>query len=223
MTTIPDLRALLRDVTPHMGTDDSLPMLCGIKVEADDRHLYLIATDRYTLAATRRAAPGIGTWSAFLDTDDVKAITALGRIAGTRPIALSHDGRRLTARVGGHALTLDPNDTENGEGLGSFPRWRPMVREALAAAPDLTTEVALNARFLARWGGHLRGTDACAPCLVWGSGIRHKPIVITRGEDFIGLQMPIHLGHTTGEPTALERVRDAWNTTLTADRPAIAA
>ncbi|MFE2869784.1 hypothetical protein [Embleya sp. NPDC059259] len=215
MTEIPDFRDLIQDVTPHMGKDETLPMLCGIRVEADDHHLYLVATDRYTLAVTRRVAPGIGTWTTFLDLDDVKAITALGRIARLRRIDLEHDGRHLTARVGTHALTLDTKDVEG------VPSWRPLVREALAAKPQDAPQIVLNARMLARWGHHLRW--GAEPLLMWATGPR-TPLVIVRGEDFVGLHMPVRVSlPDEDERPRRDAARTAWTQALTAERPALAA
>lgn len=213
MTVIPDFRDLIQDVTPHIGTDKSLPMLCGIRVEADGHHLYLIATDRYTLAVARRAVPGIGTWTAFLDTADIKAVAALGRIARGNVIDLDHDGHHLTVRAGALALTVDVKEAE------SFPQWRPLVHSALAAQRQ-DSEIVLNARMLARWGHHLRGADAL---LMWGTG-PHKPIVVIRGEDFVGLHMPARLAMLDqDEQPTRDAARDAWTRALNADRPAVAA
>lgn len=52
--TTRELHELIAPVIPHAGTDPELPELGVIRLEVRDDVLYAVATDRYTMAATRR-------------------------------------------------------------------------------------------------------------------------------------------------------------------------
>ncbi|MFF7248974.1 hypothetical protein ACFZBU_34265 [Embleya sp. NPDC008237] len=214
VTVITDFRSMLRDVAPHMGTDDTLPAWFGIRVEADDRHVHLIATDRYTLAVARRAAPRIGTWTARLTPTDVKALDALCRISRTHNVELAHDGTRPTVRVDTHTLILDNPDTDHD----AFPNWKPLVRKALAAASAPTREVAVNARYLARWGRALSRSESSEPALIT-TAEPGGPLVVARGLDFIGLQMPVKVNVPDTDRSPMDKIRDAWTWTLDGTAP----
>ncbi|MGW0587439.1 hypothetical protein [Streptosporangium sp. NPDC002607] len=51
--TTRELHALIAPVLPHTGTDPEVPELGVIRLETRDDVIYAIATDRYTMAATR--------------------------------------------------------------------------------------------------------------------------------------------------------------------------
>jgi DNA polymerase III sliding clamp (beta) subunit (PCNA family) len=49
---------LLKPVLPHACTDAEVPEICVVRLEGRDRIVYAVATDRYTLAATRHRLDG---------------------------------------------------------------------------------------------------------------------------------------------------------------------
>lgn len=220
MITVPDFRTMLNQVTPHISTDDTLPLLCGVRIEACRDGVFLIATDRFSLAVARHPEPPVDLWTAFMTTADIKAYRALAAAAGTRAASLELDCGDVRITVGGYTLPL-PDRT----GLGAFPDWRKRLRDAVASAPHLTDPVSLAPHLLVRWNtpvpGHQprrtrtantgAGVDRGGALTVWSGG-PHEPVVFARGDHFLGAQMPIRFKDDTTDRAAA--VRDAWSGAL---------
>ncbi|MFI6588349.1 hypothetical protein [Embleya sp. NPDC050493] len=194
--------AQLRDVRAHISDEPGLTMLHGVHLEAGGGRLYVVATNRFTLAATCRDTPGIGTWDVLMPRAEVDTVLNLARVAGTDDAHLARTPTGLVVHIGEYTVAVDRAD-EHGE----FPRrmWRTKVTTALAAGPALDTEIVVDRRRLAAFAPtHDTETGAVQ---LWGSGGPHDPLVITRGTDYIGLLMPMRRG--TDGPT-LDEVRAAW-------------
>ncbi|WP_405011002.1 hypothetical protein [Kitasatospora sp. NBC_01539] len=224
--TLPDLPTIIRQLTPHIGTDETLPVLNGIYLEATGTHLYACATDRYTFALTRRKAPETtqDTWSAVIARTD---LTALRALCPTRrhaaELTLTHD--RPTTRTPDGSLTVSDGTrslrlSANAPLAGHFPKWRPLFATALAAEPQLTEEAHYSAAFLARWAH--APTNRYEPLTTWSAGPR-KPLLVAAGHDFLGLQMPIRHDDRPGAPDDERHDRTALRTTWTDTLNAIAA
>src|SRR5206468_1836670 len=86
-------------VSGHMFPNDLYPWLHGIYFEAEREFLYAVATDRHTVAATRRkleTGPG-QPWSVFVPADVLKSVRAFARLNRRTPLHLdtapdSHTG-----------------------------------------------------------------------------------------------------------------------------------
>ncbi|GAA4978120.1 hypothetical protein GCM10023205_52540 [Yinghuangia aomiensis] len=227
MLDIDDFRTMLDQVSPHIGTDDSTPALCGVRMEASNRGLLLVATDRFTLAMSRNPEPSTHPWATFLTAADVKAYKALAVASRTRAARIGMVEGALMISVGEHAMALPDRS-----GLAAdFPGWRRIVRDAVEAAPNLTAPITLAPRLLARWHTHIpawrtthRGLTGTVPAgpdrggalTVWSGG-PNKPIVVARGDHFLGVQMPMRHGDDHAGPVA--NVRDAWQHALTEPSP----
>lgn len=183
MLEIKGMLGMLDQVAPHMSTDSNLPGLCGVQLEADGGTVYAVATDRYTMAVSRRSLDhGHATWSAWLPRETVNRIRAfLTDCAGRIDVEMRRG--RLTIAAAGRRMTVDAAVPV----WIWIPRWRPVVTAALTAAPSLDREVGLSVSFLARWG-HIAGPHT--KLTVWATGPR-KPLVLAAGSDFIGLHMPL--------------------------------
>ena len=215
MTTLREFTHLLREVAPHLGTDDTLPMLCGIHLESDGRYLYAAATDRYTIAVARRPLADDGTpepWTAFLTTADLKAVHAITPPRSNGTATLHLDNTHLNVRIGEHTLTL-PDRTKEA---ASFPKWRPLLADALACEPHLTDDLRLQPSFLARWSKSAATGERWTPLTIWASA-PDKPVVLARGEDFIGLLMPVRYDRPA--PAGRQAIRTAWAETLHVPAP----
>ncbi|MGY3341042.1 hypothetical protein ACVW0K_007235 [Streptomyces filamentosus] len=204
---------LIDRTADHIG-DATLPVLNGVRVEADAEHLYAVATDRYTLAAARYRHHGLDG-EAFARTIPARALPALRRWLtdqpGSAPVTLTHaDGKlRFTAEAGEMTLTTD--DAQDYIG------WRGLLRDILAATTDRPKGDAdgdqedlpvLDARLLTRFttaGTYLRIRTGPGPALLVG-------------EDFLGAQSPVrsrHEGFGAGTDDTLGGVRALWKTGLT--------
>ena len=217
---ITDFPYLLEQITPHMSADKTLPELHGICFEASGEYLYAIASDRYTLAVSRRkveTGPN-EPWSVFVTADTLKSVRAFTKLNRRTPLHLDRrrgtDDDLLSLRAGHLALEVPTLE-------GELPRlwagdWRRYVAEAVAADPDLRREVHLSPGMLARWGkagGAARGE----PLTVWATSPR-RPLVIACGPDFLGLQMPITV-HADGPGETPSSIREQWADALSRPLP----
>ncbi|NEA57978.1 hypothetical protein G3I60_28415 [Streptomyces sp. SID13666] len=206
---IVDFPHLLKQITPHISADTTLPVINGVRFEADATHLYAIATDRYTMAVTRRPVHR-GTaagWSAFVSAADLKAVRSFATLTRMTPLFLdlSAGGQCLSFTAGAMALAVP---TVNLSGARRID-WRTFIADAMRAVPNLTTELDLNPTFLGRWGSAARNV----PLTVWGAGPT-KPLLIACGDDFVGLQMPVQ-NRDTKSPSRQSALHHLWADALT--------
>ncbi|MFI8426014.1 hypothetical protein [Streptomyces sp. NPDC085479] len=206
---------LIDRTADHIG-DATLPVLHGVRLEADAEHLYAVATDRYTLAVARYRHHGLDG-KAFARTVPARALPALRRWLTDQPgdahITLTPvDGKlRFTTEAGEMTLTTDGDQDYIG--------WRGLLRDILAKTtdrPEVDTDgdqedlPVLDARLLTRFttaDTHLR--------IRTGPG--RTPALLV-GEDFLGAQSPVrsrHEGFGAGTDDTLGGVRALWETGLT--------
>src|SRR5450755_2309377 len=124
------LRLMLTAVLPHAGSDDSLPVLCGVNFEMRGGTLFLVATDRYTIGVTREPVPG----AIAAELPDQSALL---------PLEAARDLRRMLKKQAGVAAILIENGkltVEAGFVSGSwatfadgkFPEWRGLLHRGLS-------------------------------------------------------------------------------------------
>jgi hypothetical protein len=211
-----ELRAWIGAVLPHAATDDTLPVLTKVVVEAADGVLYALATDRYTLAVSRHWPPDPVS-GALTVTVAARALHTLLRQIKPR------DSVRLTLNETG--LTLDHLDRHGdpclsyrlpnaGEPLRDLADWRTWLTKRVAQAPGpILTDprgVGLNPAYLARFK---TASD--------GDPLEMRPagsvMVVTCGVHFLGLIAAMDL--TGDRETSADPLTD-WLPDLTADRAA---
>ncbi|MFE0460749.1 hypothetical protein ACFW1A_16020 [Kitasatospora sp. NPDC058965] len=214
--TLTDLPHLVRQLKPHICTDDTLPVLGGLYLEATGTHLHALATDRYTFALARReAAETTGQpWRALLTLTDLAALRAvtparqrtaeftLTYIPGA---TLGGEDSRLTVSTGDRWLTIPANTPLADQ----YPKWRHVFAGALWAEPSQEQETHLSADYLARWT-HATG-GRYEPVTTWTTG-PGKPVVFAAGHDFLGLQMPIRQDWDSSRPLRERSDRAALRT-----------
>ncbi|MFB7618743.1 hypothetical protein [Kitasatospora sp. NPDC056181] len=210
--TVTDLPTIVRQLSPHISRDDTLPSLCGIYLEATGTHLFATATDRYTFALARREAAEPEPWKALITHADLTALRALFPARRPADLTLTHsrgctrnpDGW-LTVSDGTRSLRLSAGATL----ARKFPKWRPLFADALAAEPHQDTETLYNAAFLARWP---KAAERHQPLTTWSAG-PGKPLLVAAGPDFLGLQMPVRLDRQPDTPARERQDRAALRTT----------
>ncbi|MFD9691052.1 hypothetical protein ACFWXO_35415 [Kitasatospora sp. NPDC059088] len=218
--TLADLPRIVRQLTPHISPDNTLPPIHGIYLEADGTHLFAAATDRYTFALTRREAAETEPWKAFIARPDLTALRALFPTRN-RPADLTLAHHRGCTRTPEGLLTLSDgtrslNLSANARQAKNFPKWRPLFATALAAEPYQDTEACYRPEFLARWA---KAAENHQPLTTWSTG-PGKPLLVAAGPDFLGLHMPIHLPDHKPETPVRDRydrtaLRTVWADTLT--------
>jgi hypothetical protein len=177
------LRTMLQQVAPHMGEDDSLPVLNAVHLEARDGYLFAAASDRYTIAVARNTLLGPDqTWRAMIPAGDLATITAWLKSAD--------DNIELTVTenppISDLTLTCQGSVLKTTASIGNgFPQWRTIMRSALAADPEPVPLSTWTTKYLTRW------KHADKTLHAWQAG-PNKPLVFAdRAGSFLGMQMPV--------------------------------
>jgi len=127
----PVLADAIEQVLTATAREPGMPVLGGLRFEADPEAVTLTATDRYRLSSRTLvpAEPAAVTWAATVDGDDLRAAVAeIRRSARVRVDATPHGIRlRLAGRADQHCRLLSEE----------FPDHRLM----LASLPEVTTRV----------------------------------------------------------------------------------
>ncbi|MFF8604077.1 hypothetical protein ACF065_33805 [Streptomyces sp. NPDC015232] len=204
------LARLIDRTADHIG-DDTLPVINGVRIEADAEHLYAVATDRYTLAVARYRHHGLDG-EAFARTIPARALPALRRWLTDQPggaaVTLTAADGKLRFVTAAGEMTLTTDDAQDYIG------WRGLLRDVIAKTAETgggqEDLPVLDARLLARFttaDTHLRvktGPDRTATLLV--------------GEEFLGAQMPArsrHMGFDADADDTLGGIRALWEAGLT--------
>lgn len=200
MTTINahKLKRLITQTRPHASTDDTLPVINGVRFECDGIHIHALATDRYTFAAARtKVREETDTWSVTVTEQTLSWLVPwLEAHEGDTILDLTVEGRTVTIADDDGKLTVPADDS-------TFPKWQHLFRAALKDASTSGDLVSVDTEMLARWKAadtHLRAWQAEA----------EKPLLLI-GDNFLGLQMPCrYSGTLKTRPEAL----DAWSGSL---------
>ncbi|MFB7940495.1 hypothetical protein [Streptomyces sp. NPDC056049] len=199
----------LLDRTADHICDEYLPILHGIRLEADTTFLYAIATDRYTLAVARYRHHGLDG-APFARTIPARALPALRRWLtdqpGSDPVALTLTDGRICFTAPHSEMSLAVDDSQQ------FIGWRGLLRDVIAKTKDgdETPFPAVTTRLLTRFAAaderlRVRTAPGCEA-------------VLLVGEDFLGAQKPVrsrHEGFDTGLADSLEDVSALWDGSLT--------
>lgn len=201
------LGLLIDKTIAHVG-DETIKPLHGIRLDADGRYLYTVASDRYTLAVARYRLNHGDTaqepWACTLPGASLKALrewTASHKGAVSITIQAGEDTVVFSSEQATFSVSVD-------RGL-EFPDWRGLIRTITEYAVEDRPFPAFASVMLARFGSaedyfRLRVTaDQKAALLV--------------AEDFIGAVMPTRhagLGPVTVE--TFDKARDLWQWTLAA-------
>lgn len=183
--TAHDLHRMLTQVIPHMGKDDTMPVLCAVYIEARGDQLLAIATDRFTMGVARHAVVNEGDWKAVIPAGAIPAVTEWLNNADSAPVVLTVETEDDLVR-----LVLTGNDGSLLSGYTpsayrEFPNWRAALNTQVAADPQPVPLTAYNTKFLARW------KRADTQLYAWQPGPLKALILMDDRGDFLGMQMPI--------------------------------
>lgn len=218
---IHQLRELVTPVLPFAGSDDMLPVLCAVRIEAHGPWLTATATDRFRLAVQRVKAPE-GTWPEWSATVPLSTLRSLLRTF--RPqrgmdsqVSLSIDGDLLRVVSAGALIDMDDAAITYPLERGQFPGVHSIIRKALAAETVAGAHTAVNPKFLAAMpvGHQAIRIKVSAP---------NEPVPFTDGEDFICIVMPRRVvgGATPSEAAGFPPMPDGWTKILAEPKKATA-
>jgi len=187
--TASELRRMLQQVTPHMSDpEDGLPVISCIQFQARAGWLYAAATDRYTIAVSRREVATTENLTGYIPGHLVPALTAwldglanLGEAVGlTLPVVEDPAEVVLTSSgLGNFTVQYDTGDFEK------FPDWRKILHAALTCEPGPIPLTGFTAKFLARW------QHAAEKLITWQEAPGKPLVLLDELGYFAGLHMPI--------------------------------
>jgi DNA polymerase-3 subunit beta len=146
-----ELRATLRRVTIAASTDDRLPILNAVQVNAEDGALELYATDRYRLATDHIMGAGSGSASFLIKRSTIKA---LDRFLVGDTVKIGLDGQNIIIHTEAATFTTIGVD-------GDYPKIRTLFPENTAASFEFDRAVLLESAKVAE-----RMNEKYSPCHV---------------------------------------------------------
>jgi hypothetical protein len=212
--TASEFRSLVEPVLPLAGSDDTLPVLTAVQVQAEGKWLTASATDRFRAGIKRiekRASDEDPTieWPTFAALIPTRAIRSLLTMYKPRrgtmdpTLTLTVEGNRLTAEAVGLFAMFDAGRFVYTLQDGEYPKFRRLVREALDTPEDQrSAEIGLNPKFLSQF-------KSSATVMRYRLGSVGKPIIVTDDAGFIGILMPRKLIGSNAD-----RGREDWSDTL---------
>ncbi len=201
------LKLLLDKTADHMGGEHVEP-LHGIRLDADARYLYAVASDRYTLAAARyRLADGDQNqepWARTIPGDFVPSLRQwVDSLKGAAYITISTAKDRLVFDGPLADLTVATNTALE------FPDWRGLLRGIAAQTVEGEPFPALNTDYLPRWAAIQQSLRVRVTA--------DRKAVLFFGENFIGAQMPANGGSIgPAKEQTFQAAHDLWLWTLAA-------
>lgn len=209
-----DARALsagLRAALPHTdSSSEPLPSLDRVRITTAGDQLHVSATDRYTcvVAAVPLDDPCDVIDSVDVHPSDVKAILALFKPSRDETLTLRLDVTRDHVVVTETAL-FDGRSLRVPRCAGSLdaPDVRALVAKALAASRQAREVTVTQAQFWRRFAT----SAACYSGRLAVEARDTGPLVVTSGQDLVGLLMPIETGD---EDASTRDEQDAWSDRL---------
>lgn len=222
-----DFRAALRSVAPHVDPDPDFPQLHRVRLTVGPENLTVSATNRYTLGHAI-----VSIWDnetgqvgehVDLSPSDVKEILALFRGKGPGGDG-PPDATLLIESDNLHTTVTDVSGLFPGKSLRlpkypleeNFTNAEHLIRQALTRQAESTERLITNGKLL---GLFSKAASAYGEQLVMDPSGGSAAILITCGESFVGLLMPVR-----GDDDTEEKINGwhaAWLERLTV--PATAA
>lgn len=202
-----DLRAALRSVAPHVDPDPDFPQLHRVRLTVGAENLTVSATNRYTLGYAIVSIwdndSGVVGEDVDLSPSDVKEVLALFRGKGSGGDG-PPDATLLIESDNVHTTVTDVSGLFPGKSLRlpkypleeNFPRVETMIREGLTRQAETTERLITNGRLLGLFG---KAAAAYGEQLVMDPSGSSAAILITCGESFVGMLMPVRGDDDTEE------------------------
>jgi hypothetical protein len=210
---------LIRPVLPHASGDKELPELGVLRIEATERALYAVATDRYTLAAERHPLKGAGEDMQPVHVDAKEAAATLKFFTFSKdfdpPLHVTIDTVTVPVEIVGQprsvramGITLHRDDgaklamhDHRDPSLDPMTSWRKQIRQALTRPSAGTVDgLDMFGWQLARWAHAARKGERLT---VYAGTEPGDPLLVTVEQHFAGI---IALQHYLDAPA---KVRDA--------------
>lgn len=198
MITIADhtLSRLVAQTRPHVGNLlDSEGVQC-ITFDHDGRHLYAMATNRYTIAVSRTQLTSSDDepWSAIVHRQQLPEVAAAVKLLDADTVQLERtDDQLILSGKRGHRVAVDFSP------FTAKPLdWRKLLLPSLEK-PAANVQMAMDPKFFGAW------KNLPKPVQMWSTGEGRMSLIVAA--DFLGGQMPIR---REGADSELRRELDTW-------------
>lgn len=181
-----ELVRILKEAALFASSSPDIPVINAVHVEARGGELVAVATDRFTLGASKTELDEPGEFLAALSLRQVKTITQL---AGSgkqcfSTVAIDADDKQVrVAFSSGETLTL-PAEVERG----AHTAWLKLLESAPDCDPSKAMDI--NPQLVAKFA-RLQGSRASRMRMHFFG--HAKPIRVSVGDSFVGLVMPIRM------------------------------
>lgn len=198
MITIADhtLSRLVAQTRPHVGNLVDAEAVQCITFDHDGRHLYAMATNRYTIAVSRTQLTSgeDEPWHAIVHRTQLPELAAAVKLLDADTVQLERtDDQLVLSGKRGHRVAVD---------FSPFTQkpldWRKLLLPALEK-PAADIQMAMDPKFFGAW------KNLPKPVQMWSTGEGRMSLIVAA--DFLGGQMPIR---REGGDVELRRELDAW-------------
>lgn len=199
MITIADhtLSRLVAQTRPHVGNLVDAEAVQCITFDHDGRHLYAMATNRYTIAVARTqitGGDGDEPWHAIVHRTQLPELAAAVKLLDADTVNLERTSDQLIlSGKRGHRVAVD---------FSPFTQkpldWRKLLLPALEK-PAADVQMAMDPKFFGAW------KNLPKPVQMWSTGEGRMSLIVAA--DFLGGQMPIR---REGGDMELRRDLDLW-------------
>jgi hypothetical protein len=190
------LSRLVAQTRPHVGNLNDAEAVQCITFDHDGRHLYAMATNRYTIAVSRTQVTGGDDepWSAIVHRQQLPEVAAAVKLLDANTVRLERTKDQLIlSGERGHRIAVD---------LSPYAKkpldWRKLLLPALEK-PAADAQMAMDPRFFGAW------KNLPKPVQMWSTGEGRMALIIAA--DFLGGQMPLR---REGGDVELRRELEAW-------------
>lgn len=195
-----DLYRILSDAKLFAGTDKLIPSLIRVQLEFSDGRVLAKATNRYQLGIARADYTG-EAFTLGLPTPAVDMVLKLAKTAkrdsGWRMAELDYSVETTTLTVtftDGQSVAVQTVPAEDVELFPNITRLIPAQHALTERGGEQCSIASLDAAQFAKFA---KVSGDAALRLGWTSPAVtryiNRPIVVRKGEDFIGLQMPTRI------------------------------
>lgn len=220
-----DLRQALQAVVPHVHSDEAFGSICNVHFDVTDENLYVQATNTASAALAiasiweHSGLTGSAREDSFeLSSTTVKELLAIFKASKNNPEDSIGDALRITVTdeslhfldvsglFPGKAFTI-PNSAAGGD----YPNLPRMFLGALASDIDVPARIVTNGKLLQLFA---HAASAYKEALTIEPTATKTRMLISCGESFLGLLMPIRAEDGDEISNDLNEWRTGWHNRL---------
>lgn len=202
--TVSELHNVLSNALLCASKDDTLPVLCAIKLTEHNGDVLAQSTDRYRLAEVLGNAENVDP-----DLNALIPVALVKQVIATLKMVVKKDAAKETVELwqSSETLTVRLSTGAVVTGVlcgGDFPKIRSLYPDTHLSAEDAAGVWAVNPASLADMMKvkHVDGSSRNQPSRLTGGRNNGKPVLVEHGDWFRGLIMPVRVQENSTLATA---------------------